>query len=403
MFLFRLSSSDVNTNFLYASLVCSFSAALVTSVGKRWIKRRRSMAEARGRMTAEASEQKATVVKSARALASLQLLPLLLQLSAILFVVALSRDVRIVQRTVARILIAINIAGLTLYFPSTTLSFHPPFSSLPSSPSLLRSAAYLMEGSPLWPTFNQASQVWATFRHHLANFSLKQLPTFGWTTEPKTPTFTLENAAFFIPSIVLPQLAFSHLTPYHLEMIVDKLTACFEADDNGRMQLASAHSDRAVALGAAFLQIFWEKCAFDVEDGFAPARKLLQLLEKDHLVLRCLDPESIRKTVVAGHSDREVLFLLSLTLSSLRPSWVDSPRLVQYQLHTPAPTEALCARTSFYLAQASCKETQDYILESLDRSRARFSSEETRQLHFLAFAMVLGYRLPPVMLLENHE
>ena len=102
---------------LYASLSCSLFAALGAVLGKQWLSYYMSVEE-RGTVVARGKDRqrKFTALHQWGFRYVLELLPILLQVSLLLFGLALCAYMWNVQRTVAVVLIVVNAVGALLYF-----------------------------------------------------------------------------------------------------------------------------------------------------------------------------------------------------------------------------------------------------------------------------------------------
>ena len=108
---------------LCASLICSLFAALGAVMGKQWLDHYKSIGE-RGTVEARGMERqrKFVALQSWHFRTILEVLPVLLQMSLLLFAVALSAYMWGVNQTVAMVLIVTNSLGFFMYFVSIIAS-----------------------------------------------------------------------------------------------------------------------------------------------------------------------------------------------------------------------------------------------------------------------------------------
>lgn len=478
---------------LYASLACSLFAALGAVLGKQWLNHYSSVGE-RGGVEARGMDRqrKRNGIDTWHFRVVLEILPILLQMSLLLFGLSLCGYMWNLQRTISVVLIVANgigalfyfsVMGASLVFPDcpyyTPLTrMHRPLRSLLKRigqvPKLLldtctsiwtslrdtlllitRLLASMRYSTHRAPTHSSSSRVHGEqgndraleLRHPLDSHRgsasrtsagtlqtlrdtvgvwwsprsampitekdlLKLAGSDGkglsltaeavvWLMQTSTDPFTLADAAAIaIPELTQQSEVVELLTCSLLDPILSGLLDCFETDSQGKLKPVSSSRDKALAFSAAFLFIYWERLVRHSDElqrwlarsGQYAGRRRERLVEALQRVR--LDEN------YGTQEERGVLHLMYLTLGLHNQKADETDQPVSYLTFVPTTTtlEGLSCRTLFFLAQGSELHLEDpeflaSLLEVIKRYYVQATSEEARDVCFLSFASILGYKI----------
>ena len=306
---------------LYASLMASLLAALGAMLGKQWLSdyagiRRTGSIDARGR-----SRQRKTIAFEAWHFdAVMESLPILLQMSLMLFGIGLSAFIWSLQHTVSIILIVATSFGIVFYvFIVLSSLAYPdcPFQT-PTSKFLRlifgvidRSARYARQDV----AFHHSTRLYRlaltrgiliivlSLRHTIV-YTLQTLsrlivsiteystrivqfiflrktggltPWMGqsldaiavaWTLEASTDLGIITAAAHMVPEIEQWPVEINVLAA--LVQILDTFADCFDQSQHGRIQLVAAAEDRALISGKALLHLYFARPFIPTDDNRWP-------------------------------------------------------------------------------------------------------------------------------------
>ncbi|TCD63597.1 hypothetical protein EIP91_005205 [Steccherinum ochraceum] len=222
-----------------------------------------------------------------------------------------------------------------------------------------------------------------------------------WLMQTSTDPFTLADAAAIaIPELTQQSEVVELLTCSLLDPILSGLLDCFETDSQGKLKPVSSSRDKALAFSAAFLFIYWERLVRHSDElqrwlarsGQYAGRRRERLVEALQRVR--LDEN------YGTQEERGVLHLMYLTLGLHNQKADETDQPVSYLTFVPTTTtlEGLSCRTLFFLAQGSELHLEDpeflaSLLEVIKRYYVQATSEEARDVCFLSFASILGYKI----------
>ncbi|KAG1812414.1 uncharacterized protein BJ212DRAFT_1518746 [Suillus subaureus] len=316
---------------IYASLCASLLAALGAVLGKQWLsnfkRSSRGTIDDRGRQR----QTKLDGLRTWHFDAVLQFLPSLLQISLLLFGVALSASMWTMSTTIATIIITSTTLGFTFYltivlaslmacglpFPDTRINYPSCFGSKRRNFSKVCLSFVLYIPFKIIYTLNTISQQLTP-----SVFVAQQTdaPCIRWIIESSSDPDIITTAASFVPEVEWPpELDISTL----LLQLFDTFLGCFENTHHEQLMLVPPRRERAIACGKAFLHLYLERKSFlNSEDSPFP----VAVCEKD-----------IRKLIWVHHSDQEISFICYLVFEVVLDR--DSPT----RLHQPnIPDAFLC-------------------------------------------------------------
>ncbi|TCD62927.1 hypothetical protein EIP91_006225 [Steccherinum ochraceum] len=397
---------------LYASLACSLFAALGGLLGKQWLSNYKTIEE-RGTIEARCKDRQRKLdgMKRWRFLAILDVLPTLLQLSLLLFGLALSAYMWDIQPTVAMVLIAANVTGTLFYLfvvVASLLDPDCPF-QIPLSKILRKVPRYLHFAATylarniwrcavhLWAmsspirkpsSFSDAeSQVTQgdermiysskTLKRDIQ--SLEQvapqkqclvsrgadllddgrcdpflLQSIIWLSETSTNPVVLADAMHAVLEIKWSKDSIIDFPVDFLDSLLSWISTCFHLDPHGRLLPIYTSMPRLEVVSAAFLLIYWEKSSITPRQINAWAdRSGRRFVDQRQDVL-----EALRKAV--EHERRTSLSLLQQTLewdvvartSASHSSMSNEP---VSSVFTPIiASETIFSRATLRLAQTLC-------------------------------------------------
>ena len=429
---------------LYASLACSLFAALTAVMGKQWLNHYSSVGE-RGTIEARGihRQRKFRGLESWNLRTVLEAVPVLLQLSLVLFGLGLSAYVYDQQRIVATVVIIANgagvifyltIVGLSLWFPDCP--FYTPLSStlrhlydrimyhsltvrgLTRNSTLSRIAfqAFIVSrhvwiilhsffrcnrvssddeeaGSQLSGHPN-AEDVHVSLKSKISDADHFAGLAVGWIHETSTDPLVFIDAMRLLLQIKWSSDAIHALPVDVLDRLLDQIHACFQphTGDRGFSNIVSNKRDLSILSTSAFLFVYWEKLAVNCDQirawttstshelsGASPLSKVLDGARHDAELGRLHD--LIRFTL--RHADYLKRYT-SRNTSSMSPV----PRLCSVRHQTPTGLDALHIRTTFYLAQHA---------EFRDFHSAEDRQDRRRHLLYLIQQQVQGVSSPDVL------
>ncbi|KIJ18997.1 hypothetical protein PAXINDRAFT_8355 [Paxillus involutus ATCC 200175] len=234
--------------------------------------------------------------------AVLEDLPVLLQLSLLLFAVGLSASLWGTQKTVASVVIVMTICG-TLFYISivmfSLMSIDCPF-QIPASRLLRMIGPSLTKSPPAFePSFTSPYQPsWPTQPIEVLN-----APSVRWILETFSDPDVIATAATLVPEVEWPiKLDASTM----LAQLRDTFLSCFEGRQYGQPKLVHLGRERVIACGKAFVHMYIERRSIQT-------RPLLP-----H---GTYDPDSLSSPTVdmqwllwVQHDDPELLFTCDLIL-----------------------------------------------------------------------------------------
>lgn len=329
---------------IYASLCASLLAALGAVLGKQWLsnfkRSSRGTVDDRGRQR----QMKLDGLRTWHFDSVLQFLPSLLQISLLLFGVALSASMWIMSPTIAIIIIASTTLGFTFYLTiilASLMAADCPFQT-PGSITLRALGRSVLRYYPSLGKRRNFSTVCLSFVLYIPfkiiytlNTISQQLtpsvsvvqqtdaPCIRWIIESSSDPDIITTAASFVPEVGWPpELDISTL----LLQLFDTFLGCFENTHHEQLMLVPPRRERAIACGKAFLHLYIERKSFlNSEDS--PFQ--VAVCEKD-----------IRKLIWVHHSDQEIAFICYLVFEVVLDG--DSPaRLSQPNI----PDAFLCWMT----------------------------------------------------------
>lgn len=301
----------------YASLCASLLAALGAVLGKQWLsnfKRScRGTIDDRGRQR----QMKLDGLRTWHFDSVLQFLPSLLQISLLLFGVALSASMWTMSTTIAIIIITSTTLGFTFYLTiilASLMAADCPFQT-PGSITLRALGRSILHYYPsLQKHRRNFSKVCLSFALYIPfkiistlNTISQQLtpsasvaqptdaPCIRWIIESSSDPDIITTAASFVPEVEWPpELDISTL----LLQLFDTFLRCFENNYLEQLMLVPPRRERAIACGKAFLHLYIERKSFlNSEDSPFP----VSVCEKD-----------IHKLIWVHHSDQEISFICYL-------------------------------------------------------------------------------------------
>ncbi|TCD70757.1 hypothetical protein EIP91_001786 [Steccherinum ochraceum] len=395
---------------LYASLACSLFAALGAVLGKQWLSRYSSVGE-RGTVEDRNKERhrKLQGLEVWHFRRVLEALPVLLQLSLLLFGLALSVYMWTQQRVVAIVLIVANCLGAVFYFSVIGVSVvfdDSPFQT-PLSDILRQTFLPIVHGiSNVWRRVNASvqSSVRYVLRHTIcqcrpgvapsahSDLSSRQLPVTvhnHWSKNSpqsgpplsiqvvphKDDRLSAEALLWLLdtstdPIVQADAIQAAHLiqwpthllkllcTRWRLDFLLQQILSCFETGPSGGVHLPSSHEHRATGLCAAFLFVYWERRVLD----WNAANQWVMM--NGHDLNHKYDKE-LEVLQAYQHSSNKDRFTLYLTFLTLRVGLADLESRGKFIAYCSPrmSTQTLCTRTLFYLAQ----------MPAVDRLHSRWS------------------------------
>jgi len=296
---------------IYASLCASLLAALGAVLGKQWLSNfkrfGRGTIDARGRQR----QKKLDGLRTWHFNSVLEFLPSLLQISLLLFGIALSAYMWTMSSTIAIIIIAATTLGFTFYLTivlaalmAADCPFQTPGSIILRSlgqsvlryyPSLQKARREFSEAClsfilyvpfMIVTTMNAISQ---QFTNTSVSSIVQQTdaPCIMWIIESSGDPDVIATAASFIPEVEWPpELDISTV----LLQLFDTFLSCFENTHHEQLMLLPPRREHAIACGKAFLHLYIEKKSFlnsadspfPVADRVQEIRKLIWVRDSDH-------------------------------------------------------------------------------------------------------------------------
>ncbi|KAG2360011.1 hypothetical protein BDR07DRAFT_177173 [Suillus spraguei] len=265
----------------YASLCASLLAALGAVLGKQWL----SNFKRSGRGTIDdRARQRQMKIDGLRAWhfdSVLQFLPSLLQISLLLFGIALSASMWTMSTTIAIIIITSTTLGFTFYLTivlASLMAADCPFqtsgaitlrslgrSVLHYYPSLQNHRRDFSKACLCFVLYIPFKIIYAlnTISQQLTPSVTVAQPTdascIRWIIELSSDPDTITTAANFVPEVEWPpELEISTL----LRQLFDTFIGCFENTYHGQLILVPPRRERAIACGKAFLHLYIERKSF---------------------------------------------------------------------------------------------------------------------------------------------
>lgn len=301
----------------YASLCASLLAALGAVLGKQWLsnfkRSGRGTIDDRGRQR----QMKLDGLRTWHFDAVLQFLPSLLQISLLLFGIALSASLWIMSRTIAAIVITSTSLGFTFYLTiilASLIAADCPFQT-PGSITLRALGRSVLHYYPslqkrrrnfrkaclsfaLYVPFKIVDTLNTISQRLTPSVSIAQqtdAPCIRWIIESSSDPDTITTAANFVPEVEWPpELEISTL----LLQLFDTFLGCFENTHLEQLVLVPPRREHAIACGKAFLHLYIERNSFQNSKG-SPFQ--VAVSEKD-----------IHKLIWVHHSDHEISFICYL-------------------------------------------------------------------------------------------
>ncbi|KAH8106844.1 hypothetical protein BXZ70DRAFT_253047 [Cristinia sonorae] len=364
---------------LYASLSCSLFAVLGAVLAKQWLINYSGIAE-KGTIERRSMDRQAKLdaIETWHLVTILEIVPILLQMSLLLFGVALSAYILNLQRGIGYVLIVINGIGALLYswFTLVPLFYtHCPFKTSLTS-MLLKTTALprqlhrflaskmgqttedMESDAIIWPSSNplreevpptnptgirrhlrlslvhlqtplrfirssihwflwRVKRVLPSPRRHLQDENFLTASATAWLMETTTDPLILVDSMWSVPSIVWPDELIKQLPNDLLERLLSYVRACFQRDHRGRLALVGASRSHAVAFSYGFLSIYWQKIRTSNSNMLHDVSTLLRHLSEELSNLLGEVTEQLADDV-ADSEDCEVFLLLRLTLVQMR-------------------------------------------------------------------------------------
>ncbi|KAG1746107.1 hypothetical protein EDB19DRAFT_1905983 [Suillus lakei] len=325
---------------IYASLCASLLAALGAVLGKQWLSNfkrfGRGTIDARGRQR----QMKLDGLRTWHFDSVLEFLPSLLQISLLLFGIALSANMWTMSSAISIIIITSTTLGFTFYLTivlASLMAADCPFQT-PGSITLRSLGRSVLRYYPsLQKCRRKFSDVCLSFVLYIPFKIIDTLNTFSrrltpsvsiaqqtdapcirWIIESSSDPEIITTAASFVPEVEWPpELEIS--TP--LLQLFDTFLSCFENTHHEQLMLVPPRRERAIACGKAFLHLYMERKSF---------------LNSEESPFPVADREGdIRKLIWVHHSDHEISFICYLVFEVV----LDSPTC----LHQPnIPDTFLC-------------------------------------------------------------
>ncbi|THH28725.1 hypothetical protein EUX98_g5467 [Antrodiella citrinella] len=220
-----------------------------------------------------------------------------------------------------------------------------------------------------------------------------------WLLQTSTDPNVHADALQVIPEISWPRSTLTSLLSWSMvDLLLANLAACFQPDGHGKLRLNSSSKENVLAIGSAFLFVYWEKHVNDTNTAETVAwthRAGRPFVQKHADMIDALR-DLTRSDDYVRHEERQIICLVYLTIG---PGWGKryTPGLPGYSPMSTT-TEALCARTILYLAQVSHAEQWDatsdilLLLDALGGCRNYATSDEFRNMSLMAMGMMLGFR-----------
>lgn len=322
---------------IYASLCASLLAALGAVLGKQWLsnfkRSGRGTIDDRGRHR----QMKLDGLRTWHFDSVLGFLPSLLQISLLLFGIALSASMWTVSPTIAIIIITSTTLGFTFYLTivlASLMAADCPFQT-PGSINLRALGRSVLRYYPslqkhrrnfskaclsfiLYIPFKIVDTLNTISQRLTPSVSIAQqtdAPCIRWIIESSSDPDIITTAASFVPEVEWPpELEISTL----LLQLFDTFLSCFESIHHEQLMLVPPRRERAIACGKAFLHLYMERMSFlNSENSPFP----VAFCEKD-----------IRKLIWVHHSDHEISFICYLVFEVVLEG--DSPTRL-YQPNIP--------------------------------------------------------------------
>jgi hypothetical protein len=319
---------------MYASLSTSLLAALGAMLGKQWLshfqRSGRGTVGARGRRR----QQKLDGLQTWHFDTVLEALPALLQISLLLFGIALAANIWAQQRVVASVIVGTTALGVLFYISivvSSLTTINCPFQT-PAS-NILR-----MSGRVLLCYFNKLQKQQRSLRAtctwyllyipvailHTLDSLLSKLsshtlspgqtsspeqldaPSIRWLLETSTDPDVVTTAAYLVPEVEWPpSLEVSAI----LVQLRDTFLSCFEDTQYGQPTLVKFGRERAMACGKAFVHLYIERRSFDERP--IPRHDITEPILSAPSPSRVHD---IQRLLALQGNDTELSFICSLIL-----------------------------------------------------------------------------------------
>lgn len=319
---------------IYASLCASLLAALGAVLGKQWLsnfKRSvRGTIDDRGRQR----QMKLDGLRTWHFDSVLEFLPSLLQISLLLFGIALSATMWTMSPTIAIIIITSTTLGFTFYLTiilASLMAADCPFQT-PGSINLRALGRSVLRYYPslqkhrqnfsntclsfalyipfkIIDTLNTISQ---RLRPSVTTAQQTDAPCIRWIIESSSDPDIITTAASFVPEVEWPpELEISPL----LLQLFDTFIGCFENTHHKQLILVPPRRERAIACGKAFLHLFMERKSF--------------LNSEDFPFPVAVCEEDIRKLIWVHQSDHEISFICYLIHEVVldSPTRLDQPNI----------------------------------------------------------------------------
>lgn len=442
---------------LYASLACSLFAALGAVLGKQWLIYYRSVGQ-RGTLETRGKERhrKLLGVEAWHLRTILSFLPILLQVSLILFGIALCAFMWTLQRTIAIVLICLGGVAAIFYFYTAWTSIWIPDSPFhtPLSDIVLRFSNYLhgwysqlsfrqketdvssdepsdSEGSADIETQRSASlrskgftaRLHAVFQYliHAHFLSSRDRPSAVaslaaddgdqfetvltsratmWLLETSTDPIVHADALQILSQIHWPRNMIQELPLTHLDTLLRAIAGCFQSDGRGgKLRAVSLNQpDRLSALCSAFLFLYWERYALDVEEVSEWTRISGRTIIgewPDFLDGLC---DVGYNNDVETRSGFETVCLMYLTVGPyFTYTSVNNP-ISPGLLFASTPMETIQYRTAVYLSEATLRQSWPngvavlQVYYAVGRAYSRANHRRVRDVLFLSFAALLDMK-----------
>ena len=442
---------------LYASLACSLFAALGAVMGKQWLSHYRSVGE-RGTVERRGIDRQLKMhgLQAWHFRAVLEVIPLILQASLLLFGLGLSAYVYDQQHTVAALAIIVNGLGAIFYFTVIALSllvpdcpFYTPLSAILQR--LFRSCAVTCKSIPgrivrlaLFVTLpalvsirrlfsvlrpwshdvnttpgDEETRISLSVRHPVGNYInvnsiTAEVPegdraaifAIGWILEATTDPMVFLDTMRLSLDIQWSSDTIRALPIEVLDRLLLQIYACFQPvpSDPKTLLLEDSNKNTVATLASVFVFIYWEKIVTEHDQVTHWAATLGPQFAEDSAfdwaLVRCQYNEGVdwRTLDLLRHTLYHAEFLkfspLSTTIFSLYPA----KRLIP-----PTSLEVLRARTAFLLAQhVACRVSNPQSLWGHRKSSIKLSCEQTEgvtspdslALTILACTTAIGCELP---------
>lgn len=212
------------------------------------------------------------------------------------------------------------------------------------------------------------------------------------STDPLVHATALEAVALVNwPRYMIPQLPLQSL-----DLILSLVADCFQDDGNGRLQLVPSSAESIAPRCGAFLFLFWENYALDVNTIYS----WTMISGRNFVENRMALLDVLRDLGQTDGHDLLYLFHVTLKQQFNAMRWI-CPSIETCSISASSPMEAIHARTIFYMAQFSIghrslpsrtmNRTYDMILDAIAKLSTRTQSHQVRSILLSSFAISLGY------------